>query len=206
MALVVPENYASVIHSFTLAGDPDPFAITYGVEVNDPPVVATVDLLAADLNGNFETTVLTEMSNLITLRQTEIRWQTDPLPAPPQIGIFAGNNPGGNAGATPLLPQNSALLVHKRTALAGRKGRGRFYLPGVAEGWANNIGEVLTATVTDFNNSLADMLAGIIASANFVGMALFHDDDSLTPLPDPTLIQSLTLDPVIATQRRRLRR
>lgn len=206
MTLEIPPHYAHVLHSFRLEGDPDPFAITYGVEVSDPPVAADVNGLAGALHVAFYENVIPQMSSQIILQATEIRYQGDALPAPPAIGVFTEDHAGGNTGATVIAPQNVAFLVHKRTALAGRHGRGRLFLPGVPEGSVDNVGNVLAGTLTGFNAALATWRTDIAADVNFVGMVVLHDDASISPTPAPTLVTSISMDPVVATQRRRLRK
>lgn len=206
MALVIPQHFAQVLHSFSLSGDPEPFAITYGVQVEDPPLATDATGLATSLSGLFISNVIPNVSSLITLIGTEVIYQGDPPPAPPVVGAVASTTAGGNTGATPLVPQNTAFLIHKRTSLGGRKGRGRCYLPGVAEGQVDNVGVVASATVGSFNTALAAWRTAIVSSSDFVGMVVLHDDASLTPLPAPTLVTSINMDTRVATQRRRLRR
>jgi hypothetical protein len=98
------------------------------------------------------------------------------------------------------LPQNCATLIRKTTALAGRRGRGRFYLPPI--------------TMDEFATSKA----GVIASSSLAAMQLAanawfdHGEpfvilhDSLPSSLAPTPITSFVVDGRIATQRRRLRR
>jgi hypothetical protein len=205
MALIVPQHYAQVIHSFRLTGDPDPYAVTYGVKVTDPPVVSTVNDLASELDNIFVARVMPAMGPSLTLAHTEIQWQAAALPASREIGIVSSNSPGTNAGATAFFPPNSALLIHKRTSLAGRHGQGRLYMPAVAEGWADNVGNVLGSVITDFTAKFESVRTDILASPDFDYMCLFHDSVSTTTIPGPTAISSLSCDPVVATQRRRLR-
>jgi hypothetical protein len=142
--------------------------------------------------------------NGLTITNTEIRWQDAALPAPPVIGIDTTAVTGGTSGS--VFPQNSAYLIHKRTAFGGRPGRGRMYLPGVDEGRADNTGVIPSATQSSFNTALATWLTTLAGKTNITGMWLLHDDQGAGAGLSAYPITGLQLDPVIATQRRRLRR
>lgn len=200
MALVIPQGYAHVVHSLQLTGDPDPFAVTYGV---DCVVGSTPAGIATELDGFFDT-LMGQMSNQITLINTDVRFQEDPPPAPPVVGSKANSQAGAGTGA--ILPQNCAYLVHKRTATGGRGGRGRMYLPGVDEAQASNIGAINLANVAGLVNSLNTLLTSINSGVTVAQMVILHDSNGVHAADPPRVVTSLTLDPVIATQRRRLRR
>jgi len=57
-------------------------------------------------------------------------------------------------GATPTIPQEVALVVSLRTALANRRGRGRFYLPCLSTSCLTTTGRVSAATITDLMAAL----------------------------------------------------
>jgi hypothetical protein len=112
-----------------------------------------------------------------------------------------------------VLPNNCALLIHKRTGGAGRGKNGRNYLPGVPES-AADAGGVLSGTYYD------DMTAEVL---EFFGAFTGDDLPLLTvnhgpvkvPDSDPPVyvdppnyadvITTASLDGRIATQRRRMR-
>lgn len=101
---------------------------------------------------------------------------------------------GGNAG-----PPNVAALVHKNTALGGRQGRGRLFLPCVAELAMGQNGLLDAAYLTDIQTVFDGML-NTFALGN-LPLMLLHGDALA-----PTAITALTADGTFATQRRRLRR
>lgn len=78
--------------------------------------------------------VSTAVINILTGRQTEL---AEDVVAQP--GSAAGNS----------LPQELALVVSLRTALANRSGRGRFYLPCLAASTLTADGKVSAATIGD---------------------------------------------------------
>jgi hypothetical protein len=108
-----------------------------------------------------------------------------------------------------MLPQNCALLVRKNTALGGRRNRGRLFLPGcVNEGATSGTGVINGSTYSIYlsyaNAWFVRHLNGQGADAGVMPMYLLHST-GITPVPEPTEITALSVDPVISTQRRRLR-
>jgi hypothetical protein len=116
----------------------------------------------------------------------------------------------GTQVLNPTLPQNSAHLVRKNTTAGGRRNRGRFYLPGVNEGGVNDVGVLDQSQITATNTALTNFLAECFIPAElFEGMVVLHSYLAGTPSGEqmaPTPVASLVCQPVIATQRRRLRR
>jgi len=113
-----------------------------------------------------------------------------------------------------VAPPNVAYLIHKRTTGRPRGARdGRMFMSGVPENAAGVNGEVAGANVNAWNAALALFLAGV--SNAQVGVDRYPVVLQTTPLsraPGTTpitilsrRITSLVLDPVVATQRDRLR-
>jgi hypothetical protein len=114
-------------------------------------------------------------------------------------GIVRSNSvnvAGGNGGAA-MTPQ-VAYLARKSTALAGRKNRGRMYLPGVTETEVDGAGLVSAAFQGDMNTAFAALITSW--AGNDLTPVILHNS-----LEAPTAIDQLTLESVVATQRRRLR-
>jgi hypothetical protein len=199
MALVIPFGYAHVVHSIVQASDPEPMAMTYGVEAQ---AFTTAAAIATDCANAFKECMAEVFSNQFTLVSTEVVFQ-DVDPGPPSIGVSAISQIG--AGTDPVMPQNNAYLIHKRTATGGRSGRGRMFQPGVGEGAVNTIGQLTGAIQTALNTSYADLLADLAAAASIIGMVVLHDSLGAGALLPPYAVTSLIADPVISTQRRRLR-
>jgi len=97
---------------------------------------------------------------------------------------------------------NTALLIHKNTAFGGRAGKGRMYWPGapIQEADSGGVlgGSFITAVNTDLNAFYAQITNDELTPV------LLHGSDS--PLSTPTPLLGFSLDPKVATQRRRLRR
>jgi hypothetical protein len=211
MATVIPAGFANCSLGIRLAGDPEDMAITFGIGLTDPaaqPTQAQVQTLFTNLANTLDQDTPSHFS-YVNGRMT----------VGPNIHA-GGANPGtlyevplavpGTVTAT-TVPQNSALLVRKNTALAGRKGKGRLYLPFVFEIGVNNIGQLDASNVAATNTYMAAFLAACNA-APFSGMVLLHNKivgpgaPPVQVIPDPTPVTSLVCQPVIATQRRRLRK
>lgn len=108
-------------------------------------------------------------------------------------------------------PANCAVLVHKRTARGGRRGRGRMYLP-----WACSVTTLTEAggiAAADISAIQAAVTVWLASMSSGVGpVVLLHRPSSpdiqgppTTP-GSPNVVTSMTVDPLIATQRRRLGR
>jgi len=108
---------------------------------------------------------------------------------------------GTNTG--PPLPQNTAFLLRKRSALGGRRGRGRMYWPPAF------LGEDSISSVGLMGEAQRSAIEGrmIVATAApaGTGRVILHAPEVGAPTA-PTPITALSLDALVATQRRRLRR
>jgi hypothetical protein len=185
-----PNNaWAQVNLRFTGAGVPTGAEVTFGV------TKATDDLqdVATTVFNAWNTNVKSITPTAVTLVDMLIK--SGPPDTGPQ-GSFAVGNAG--TGASGDVSPGVCLLVQKRTALGGRKNRGRLYYP-IAEADVGQGGAVasgaLTAAGTAWNNFWDDLEVGSNQ------MAVFHSD-----LSTPTLVVSLQVSGLTATQRRRLRR
>jgi hypothetical protein len=97
---------------------------------------------------------------------------------------------------------NTAWLIHKGTPFGGRAGRGRMYWPGVPDAEVDQDGSIAPATLPVHQAAFDDFIAHL----NDAGLNLFllHGEDS--PITTPSPILSWSVDAMVATQRRRLRR
>ncbi len=194
-----PDGYAIAKLIWTLSGDPQPMICTFGVQNVDAalpnPMAIEIDniyrarFVAGALNTNW------------TYRGVEV-----------QLGEALGSGGAvgtsvaavvGTASGEPL-PQNSAVLVHKRTAVGGRRGRGRFYLPSgfLAEASVTAVGGISSSLLTSLSSILGNFLFDL--NAGGLPMVVLHVQN-LNLIP-PYVVTSLDPDPIIATQRGRLRR
>jgi hypothetical protein len=107
----------------------------------------------------------------------------------------------GTVSDSPIT-SNCALLVKKNTALGGRRNRGRFYAPPtfLNEGAVDASGNIAAGPLATLQ-TLWTNLFNELATADLEPQ-LFHQGAGA---PVPTPIVAFTVDPMIATQRRRMR-
>lgn len=102
------------------------------------------------------------------------------------------------------IPANCAVLIKKSSSLAGKQNRGRLYCPGIwpTEGSVDGGGNIQGAQVTQMQGWWTAFfdLFGTPEFADIGSPVILHDGAG-TPAP----IGALTVQPLIATQRRRLR-
>jgi hypothetical protein len=201
MPIDIPGGYGQVIHSMSLVNDPEPMAITYGVKFTGQ-APASAQLTVDDLHAVFASTLFGIPHNSYRLEQTEMRYRVAEIPEP----LIAVKVQGiqGTGSASPL-PQNCAALFHKRSATSGRRHRGRFYLPGLSEGAVDPAGRISAGEITAYNDLALSFLNSVNLSDDIQDMVIFHTG-IIGTLPPPTVVTLLNVDPVIATQRRRLRK
>lgn len=131
---------------------------------------------------------------------------------PPELGVFPAAVPGTAPGSAP--PPNVSIIIRKRTGLAGRKYRGRMFMPAgwVAEGEINSGGGIDSGRITGYNIWLTEWFND--ATISGYPMYLLHqhgtyvnrDGETVVVSPlAPTALSGLSTDPVVSTQRRRLR-
>ncbi len=203
MPVAIPGMFGQVIHQLRLNGDPEPMVVTYGVQLSEQ--FANAPLQSVDgLHDIFHTAFKDNVSSQYTLYQTEIRWN-DAVNLDLRVTLHV--EPKQMTGTGPAVPQNTAALVKKLSALAGRRNRGRFYMPGISEADIDSVGTITPSLVAGINGLLATWLANIetVAAGAFFGMFILHSS-GLTATGPPTKVNQLLLDPRVATQRTRLRR
>ena len=138
------------------------------------------------------------------LQLNSILCKFGPLATGPSALVPIGTNPGLGAGDD--YSPNAAVLVKKFTAIGGRHGQGRMFLPPFPEGAIGAGGNITGALVTTNNTRLAALLVSL-NSGSVPAHLLHRYDPSLGQSPmAPTAITSLVMDGKLATQRRRLRR
>jgi hypothetical protein len=186
----IPEGYAHVQHFFQGAALPNGAAVTYGCVVG---LDSSPNVMAEALHGAFGTNLMPNLCNSVSLSTTRVKWGPNTTgPFDEYVGLVNGGVTG--TAASP----NVAFLIEKRTGLGGRMGQGRFYLPGVPESVIGIDGRLDTGVITAVNSDLNAFLSQLEAGTR--NMVLLHNT-SLVPTP----VVSLNIDPIGATQRRRLR-
>jgi len=125
---------------------------------------------------------------------------------PPLVAEVTGSV-AGTAGPKSMAPPNVTFLVKKVTPFAGRRFRGRLYLPFVSSTALDENGRLLTGDFT----ALQTAATALYAVAGKVGNGinnwmLLHTATGVATTETPTLITRFSAENVVATQRRRLER
>lgn len=188
--MIIPPGFAHVLHSFRLDGTDRRAAITYGIELAGS---AFLDARAADIHAAAAEHLMPELTTNTVLERTLVK--QGPNDVGPVAEFAQSVSGGANEGVS---PPNTAYLVRKRTALGGRRNRGRLFLPGVAESNVGNGGQVAAGTVAALQTAFDDFRDALTALDS--PLVLLHSASS-----DPTDIIRLVVDARVATQRRRLR-
>lgn len=194
--MILPNGHAQLRYYFAGAGLPHGAQITMGLNVE--LWAGSADALAAACATAYGDSALgVHQCNSAGLQRTEVKF--GPLDVGP-TGVSGIAVPGVNG--SDQAPPNVAALVKKNTGLGGRAGRGRLYFPAIPE---NEIGDAGVLDDTwyglfvlkweDFYNELIglDVIPEVLHNAG-------------SPIVVPSPIVTLMPDPVVATQRRRLRR
>lgn len=123
----------------------------------------------------------------------------------------------GSLGSAAVPPAVSALVV-KSTDAGGRRGRGRFFLPGLLETEVTQAGVIDGARRSAINTDLAALLT--LLDTDDLPMVLLHDRSTEWVLvdgqprriptggapPAPDIVNQLSVQASAGTQRRRQRR
>jgi hypothetical protein len=202
MALFIPTGFGQATFVMAAAGDPDSYVCTLGVDLSD--VGGDNDAATLALGTAWATWIVAGQSNVLTFTAVELAVGQDG--GPPLVVRRNFGEVGGLSGD--FLPQNSAVLVSKNTAQAGRRGRGRNYIPlFVQSSQVDNIGIIETSVVTGLQDQLDSFWTDLHDGAPplvAVPPVLLHGA-ALGPVDEPTPITSFSVERTIATQRRRLR-
>lgn len=193
----VPVAYVNITARIQLAGDLEPMSTSIGAHLIDPDTFDQADANSiAGTMGTFVKGVMTSDYSVIN------------------VNCFAGTSAGdvsfdsatGNgAGAIVAapVPQNTAYLIRKSGALAGRKHRGRMFIPGVRESVVEAVGSLTTGEQSRITALVDAFFFTRTTSAVYDSFEILHSYGDATI---PTPITAMRIDPVVATQRRRLRR
>jgi len=188
MTTIIPPGFAnlSLVHSSSGTSRPQVCSIGLGDSIFDLALLA--DIAAAWTDGplsdmasssRFEKAVLKEGPNSTGLT----------------IEYVSGDTGGNTVGGSPSV----AWLVTKVTAKGGRSGKGRMYVPGMPEAVCDPGGNLVGTEPADMQAQFDEFLAALGALG--VTPYLLHSDSS-----DPDEILSFSVQPLAATQRRRLRK
>lgn len=202
---VIPPGHAAISLELAHASMPRSAFLTWAVTPNG--------VAAADIANKVLLAVMTPAGSLFSIIDSNVTIVSATARVgqdggEPIVYVAESGAVGGKGGAT--LPPNCAVLVHKRTARGGRRGRGRMFIP-----WASGVTDVGESGIlgsthrTTLQTCMNTFHAACVTQG--VPMTLLHSNsepgtDNPTPpgLPDP--VTSLLVDSIVSTQRRRLGR
>lgn len=215
---VVPADHAKMILSFLANGDADKATISYGVELVDGTLATLSSAVTAQV-GAFAAEMLGALSDEWTFQSCVGRGS-------PADGGFVVEVTPLSVGTVTDEPacRNTAVLFEKQTQQAGRGKQGRMFLPGlVADIKVDRNGAIDPTILAGLVTAADDWHGAIVGGTEVVNVVLFHADyvrDPSVPYDPtekfqtmmvnpnantPTIVSGFLVDPVVATQRRRLR-
>lgn len=198
-------GYGECTARILLAGDSEEMNVTFGFEVVTPPFDQTkADLVSVEV-GDFLQAIMSSAYSYMGARFSIGDASGDII-----FDSIDGVGPGiQGPNAT---PQNTALLFRKTTASGGRRNRGRMFVPGLVEGSVGNTGVISTADAPAYQTAADELFDNLVTLE--CPMVILHPavpGRPMKPATDalaaatPTPVTALQLQPVAATQRRRLR-
>lgn len=197
MADIIPPGYAQITIPVAHSAVSRAAAVVFGVDVSGQP---DPDLLAIAVQSRFVTAFASQIDSNCTIG-----------PARSVVGQDGGENTQGSSDFTNPGTRSSdsatpqiAVLLRKRSSRGGRRGQGRMYLPfALAESALSEGGIITSTTVTSLQTSCDTFMSGL--QADSLDMVILHSVGLTTP-GSPNVVTTLTVDPICATQRRRLPR
>lgn len=187
MPLVIPTGFSQVTidHSIPSPGGSKVASTTFGV-ASEPSALQVTNIF-----NNYFISVFEPLgSSGVTILGASMR---------DELFTYEYEDPTAGTNTLALAPPNVTLLVKKSTNGAGRKNRGRMYPPGLCyETTYDETGTMTIGSLNDYQDAFDAFLEGLSLSA--AEMVVLHNDETA-----PTVVQNLVVDPVAATQRRRLR-
>lgn len=195
-----PEGFGIAKVLWSLTGDPEQMITTFGFQ--DTPGLSpflTASALDTIFNDNF---VPGSLHSSFTYLGVEVQMGNEAGTGGP-VGYSPEAIPGTAGGSGPL-PQNCALMINKRTAVGGRIGRGRCYFPSgyLLDSAVSGTGVIDPTLVTSLT-VISQAFRNDLEAATYQ-MVLLHVQD--LPILPPFPVDLFVVDPIIATQRTRLRR
>lgn len=200
MSLVIPPGYG--VAAFTLTGQPgtQPYVTTMGLDLREYGGDFTE--AADDAFVTYAGVVLPGTSNNLVLDRVTLSIGADGPGG--SVDSSVAPVPGGASGQFP--PTACSVIARKVTNVLGRRGRGRMFLPGVAqEGQIDQDGTLVNSARASLNTMLQAFLAELQVGATGTPMppVLLHSG-SLNPIP-PTPITGLVVSDTVGWIRGRIR-
>jgi hypothetical protein len=212
--MTIPSGFYQATVRFDIGTSyPNGAAITFGGAVG--AILNTPELVAAEINAALDAAAFTgRMSDTTGYDSILVKFGPDETGPSVLIG-----KTGVGEIAEQTEPPQIAVLVQKNTNLGGRRGKGRFFWPGIPETDVDTGGVMRSGVAASWQEMFDTFLDDL--SSNDVAMHVLHDPSTHWVLvdgqprrvpnvgsvpPAPTPVTSLTVKSVVATQRRRANR
>lgn len=201
MALIIPPGFALGAHRHTITGDPEEMIVTMGYDVSSPDVAISQQDLANRLHTAYANAMKESLTPQTTVVGLTLYFGQD---GGDPVVVASNNAPVVGTSSGSALPPSVAVLVRKVTALGGRQGRGRMFIPGFNEAGVDPSGALVGANLTQLQTDLNQWM-GFLNGPGGEGVdpVLLHSTGETVTAP--TVISSFSAQPKVATQRRRLR-
>lgn len=194
MPIIVPPGHALVKVLLRQADTGRRCSNSYGVELSGPIVAANVASLSSALAAAYKPVMHTgSVFDGIHIIEGQ--------DGPPLVWDSTSGTGAGTRTVTNRTSPQVQFLLDKKTALGGRKYRGRTFLFDVGETDVDATGAVAGATITLLATFAAAVLSALSTIGPFSGMELLHGDSTV-----PTDVTSFAPDPLVATLRGRFPR
>lgn len=198
MTVSIPPGFAECIIPITSSASSHVATITFGLDMGSSAgSPESCDLI---LTAFAESIGLDMDSNTLAGPTTLLVGQDG---GPPVTVVGTITDPGDVTRAS--LPANCAALYKKSSATGGRRGRGRFFVPWVVGTAETDEGGIISSGVLPGLNTHAAAFLAALVTESGMSMVVLHSPGISTAGP-PSAVTSLTVDRLIATQRRRLGR
>src|SRR6476660_4846863 len=199
--LVIPPGYGLFqlqLHHATIAHTA---VCTFGFQIASPPFT----------QGQNDTCLADFRSALLSLYDSEVtfaRLSTLVGNDGPLMRVESAGTGNGTRASVTIASPSVTYLVKRTTGFAGRRYRGRCYLPFVNAGGVTQTGQLSGAELTLLTSAVAALTTNIVGvpATNVSAWALLHSTSPLSSTPPPTVVTATTAEPIVATQRRRLQR
>jgi len=198
MGVEIPVGYTQAVYVFRGPGAIKNSTMTlglhYGTSADVPDIAgAAYDLVTAGTGDN-----LCEAASMVVGWQflgTDVTYMDE---SGPLIASYRETVVGTKSGSP--LPTNCAFLVSKSSATGGRAGRGRWFVPPfmLGESGIDGNGVIDSGIMATLQGYLDVVMAQALAID--INPVILHSGAGL-----PAPITAMTLQPLLATQRRRMR-
>jgi hypothetical protein len=197
MGVIIPVGYGQVRLVFEIISLGRQVVMTHGAQlqgISAPSAAATIYTNASQTGSVAAAGAMSPEYAFLGVQVTRME------ASGPVLGEFFDTIVG--SGSSGSMPPNSSVLVRKSTGFGGRSGRGRMFQPPYYPPETNvgPDGVIAAGNMAVLQPRYDAYLAAM--SADSIPIVLLHSSPGLEPYE----VLALSVQPMVATQRRRLRR